>query len=92
MKIKSNRLISCYWGYEEGLPVVTPLGTNLVLPVDFEVITREEIEDCQSELPETNEAYISEDDFNDLKGQPGYKYVLEREGATVIVICPERWR
>jgi len=89
---ESSLLISCYWGNQEGLPVITPLGSKLVLPTDFEVVDKKEIEDCQSELPEIEHAYISECYFNDLKGQPGHKYVLEREGATVIVICPESWR
>ena len=87
-----NTVISCVWGGEEGLPKITPIGEPIMWPAEWELISIKDIDDCQAELPETDWAYISEEDFNDLKGQPGKKYLLKYDRGFAVVLHPETWR
>jgi len=83
-------VISHIWGGDSGLPKVSPTGHIIMWPAEeFTVVDVLDIDDCQSELPETDWAYISEEDFADLAGQAGKKYLLSNG---VVVIHPESWR
>jgi hypothetical protein len=93
--IHSDRvLISFTWGNDEGLPMLSPLNIPMLTPLyEFELIGTANVDDCLEVLPETNEAYISEEEFNDLKGQEGEVFTLKTNtGYTFKVLHPVTWR
>ena len=87
-------VISYVWGNEDGIPMLSPLNIPVLAPLyQFELTEAEDVENCQSVLPETDEAYITEEEFDSLKGQAGKLFTLVADTGYVFkILHPETWR
>jgi len=76
-----------------GLPRVTPID-KLMWGFDEEltIISESVTNNCLAELPESDEAYITEEELDSVRNAAGVIYLIESStGDEVKVICPYDW-